>query len=51
MLKAQLNLFATLSSPRLLGIVIRKLGVRDRIPVMQETQIIYVETGEVALRV
>jgi hypothetical protein len=31
--------------------MIRELGVRDRIPVVQKPQIVYIEAGESGLRV
>lgn len=46
MFHAELDLSFTLLPPSLFGIVVRELGVRDRIPVVQKPQVVYVQTGK-----
>ena len=51
MLQAEFDLSSSLLSPRLFSIVIGELGVRDGIPVVQKSQIVHVQPGQVSLRV
>jgi len=51
MFHAELDLSSTLLSPSFFGVVIRELGVRDRVPVVHETQVVYVQTGKSGPRI
>jgi hypothetical protein len=49
--ETEIDLSSSLLSPGFLGIVVTKFGIRDRIPVVQETQVVHIEMGKAGLRV